>query len=505
MLALVCLPQLAFAQNIPTGWSYDVNSSDGPNNWVQSWPNCGGDFQSPIDIKKADVVVDPSDENLNDLVWTGAGSSTWAFNDTITQLCVAEYDAGDVVSLEFMGTTYELRQVRFHTPAEHKLDGVAYSGEIEYVMESAGRETLSYSVMVHIGEQTNTNLPTFQETGLFSWDPVTAFPVDQSYYTYMGSSSTPICEQASRRVIASTGVTWSREQLANLEAKRLPPTARPTQPFDHMTENERRLLFHRMTNATMSQSSTCVAWSTFDTNTEGWGAFGHEAELAQTNTMVLQGTSVSGENPYYFTAPLPFRGDLHHLYPNGVLRFIIKSGLNDGADAVRGDGDVIIKGYRADLFYRFSANPNQGGYFWGHNIPFNTATPSNGQWMMRARGTSDIIPATQEVMQDVLRYVAAIKIRGSYAAASGVREVTMIDDVYLCDGPHPRLDCPGRTQCNSRGVCRSDQQCDCNHGWSGEDCGTKDRCAVGTFALPNSNRDWKGVTEHINPIVPNHL
>lgn len=156
-------------------------------------PETSGAAQSPINIVTAAVThadhrialhYQPSHEHLLNLGHT----------------VEAEFEEGS--TLEYDGRVYELRQLHFHTPAEHLIDGITYPMEMHMVhtlrddpdkylvvgvlfREGAGN-TFVEEVLAHVPERSGERFD-----GPMLIDAQSAVERIGGYYQYEGSLTTP--------------------------------------------------------------------------------------------------------------------------------------------------------------------------------------------------------------------------------------------------------------------------------------------------------------------------
>lgn len=199
-------------------WSYD-NQDD----WGKHFPGCAKDAQSPIELNSHEPAVQeatpgaPLDwryKSLNGLKLVNNGHAMQVEGPfgTLTFPGGATSEAG----------TYHARQLHFHFPSEHVVDGKPYAGEMHIIHQregAAGTDGLAIVGLLldvvdlastEVGQTsrffedlgwqqlpkdqakplaTNVNLQTFEEE------------LDGPYWSYDGSLTTPPCSQSVHWVI----------------------------------------------------------------------------------------------------------------------------------------------------------------------------------------------------------------------------------------------------------------------------------------------------------------
>lgn len=163
-----------------------------------------GLLQSPINILSADASV------------AGKHHVTLNFNGHIEKVrnlghtVQLDFEPGNTISAE--GKTYEFKQLHFHTPSEHLIDGITYPMEMHVVNVRAGKnesdnpEYLVVSFLIKMGEESefiNTFIEEIPEGENETTDlDLNAFKYSEllmgsegellnNCYQYMGSLTTP--------------------------------------------------------------------------------------------------------------------------------------------------------------------------------------------------------------------------------------------------------------------------------------------------------------------------
>ncbi|KAK9124124.1 hypothetical protein Sjap_013726 [Stephania japonica] len=208
-------------------FDYISGSEKGPERWGElhkEWADCNkGDLQSPIDLlnKRVEVV-------------TKLGKLKRSYKPCNATLKNRGHDImlqwdGDAGSIEINGAEFELRQLHWHSPSEHTINGNRFDLEAHLVHVSADNRTAVIGVMSDIRrsdpllseleEKIRTSLAgnkTQENVGVI--DPRHVRIGGRKYYKYLGSLTTPPCTE---------GVIWI------INRKHAEKNARPLQPINH--------------------------------------------------------------------------------------------------------------------------------------------------------------------------------------------------------------------------------------------------------------------------------
>lgn len=178
---------------------WDYQGESGPEHWAEIDNNdCGGKFQSPIDI----VDVRP-ESNLAPLPLC-YNNKTKIHNVMNNGHSIQfNFNQGDYMILN--GEKYELMQFHFHEPAEHTIKGVRFPLEIHLVHVNKNGK---YAVLAIMAQENTANSESFDflenylplsvnETKnidkYFNMNDV--LPEKKQYYAYLGSLTTPPCTE----------------------------------------------------------------------------------------------------------------------------------------------------------------------------------------------------------------------------------------------------------------------------------------------------------------------
>lgn len=226
-------------------YDYDENSARGPSEWgnlTSEWALCStGRMQSPVDF--TNVTVEFVSADLSEQVYTYyQPSNTTLFNRGHDISLQWTSDAG---SIEINGINYQIQQVHWHIPSEHTINGKRYDLERHAVHVNVDtNETAVIGVLYEIGQedpflsQLMTNLTYMVETSENQTSPGVIDPSenicnDDSFYRYMGSLTTPPCNESIIWTVQNKIRSVSQQQVdLLLEAVHGNENARPLQPIN---------------------------------------------------------------------------------------------------------------------------------------------------------------------------------------------------------------------------------------------------------------------------------
>lgn len=201
---------------------------------------CGlGDRQSPIDIRET----------------IGADLPPIRFSYKAVPLSIVDnghtiqVDVEGAGSISVEGEDYELLQFHFHKPSEEKINGKAYDMVAHLVHKSKAGKLAVVAVMLQAGKEQRlirtlwNNLPLERnkpvEKSEISIDPAQLLPATRSYFTYIGSLTTPPCSEGVLWLVLKTPTQVSKEQIAGF-GKIYKANARPTQSRNSRVIKESR-------------------------------------------------------------------------------------------------------------------------------------------------------------------------------------------------------------------------------------------------------------------------
>ena len=215
----------------PHAAHWDYQGDAGPESWGRLKPEfaqCAtGTRQSPIDIRDGIKVE-------LDLVRFDYKPSAFRVIDNghTVQVNVASGNA-----IEVIGRRYDLVQFHFHRPSEERINGRLFDMVAHLVHKDMEGRLAVIAVLLDRGSahpliQTvwnNLPLEKGEELGARTTLDLNALlPADRSYFTYMGSLTTPPCSEGVLWMVMKEPVTISPAQIG-IFARLYPMNARPLQ------------------------------------------------------------------------------------------------------------------------------------------------------------------------------------------------------------------------------------------------------------------------------------
>jgi carbonic anhydrase len=215
-------PKLSHAADtkVKHHWSYAGETS--PEHWVEIEKNsdCDGKHQSPINIINKDADSIPAKGHLNILYTPTTLLSQVENNGHSIQF---DFESGD--SINYKNETFYLKQIHFHEPSEHKINGVIYPIEMHLVHVSKSGRITVLGIMGEEGEE--SQLFEFFESFLplkngavkdihQKIDLSSLFLEDKHYYSYDGSLTTPPCTEGVNWIVFKEPIVLSVEEVLKL-------------------------------------------------------------------------------------------------------------------------------------------------------------------------------------------------------------------------------------------------------------------------------------------------
>jgi len=210
---------------------WDYAGSGGPETWGQMKPEfakcSSGTRQSPIDIRDGIKV------NLDAVLFDYKASAFRVIDNGHT----VQVNVGAGNSIEVMGRRYDLVQFHFHRPSEERIDGRQFDMVVHLVHKDIDGRLAVVAVLLDRGSAQPIVQNVWNNLPLEKGDEVSArgtlnlnelLPTERSYFTYMGSLTTPPCSEGVLWMVMKQPVPISAEQIG-VFARLYPMNARPIQ------------------------------------------------------------------------------------------------------------------------------------------------------------------------------------------------------------------------------------------------------------------------------------
>ena len=216
-------------------WTY--SGPTGPAKWSsleKDFALCkSGENQSPIDIPNATARKG----DLPSLLFNYKPVPLKIIDNGHT--IQVNYSPGSFVTVN--SKRYELLQMDFHKPGEHKIDGKGHDMSVHLVHQGPDGKRVLFAVFLDSGSENALvkslwdNLP--KEKGKevvvdgIAINALDLLPKNKGYYLFGGSLTTPPCSEDVTWFVLKTPVTISADQIARF-GRVYPMNARPLQPLN---------------------------------------------------------------------------------------------------------------------------------------------------------------------------------------------------------------------------------------------------------------------------------
>jgi len=221
--------------HIPAAWSYEGDS--GPKHWDKLDPEyafCGyGTTQSPVDI------VNTKPEDLPNIVFHYQPSKLTVQNTGHT----IQVEVGEGSSIEVNGESYDLVQLHFHSPSEHRINGKPADAELQLVHRNVAGQLAIVAVLLRTGQEDTVlrevwnNLPSAPGPGKTMDESINlegTLPAQRRTYRYDGSQTTPPCAEIVTWLVMRDAMPVGAKQLEAF-TKIYKNNNRPVQPLNQRT------------------------------------------------------------------------------------------------------------------------------------------------------------------------------------------------------------------------------------------------------------------------------
>ena len=202
-------------------WTYEGETS--PEHWAEIEKNsdCEGKSQSPINIIVDHTIPVNNINNLKVFYSPETVVSKVKNNGHSIQF---DFEPGD--SIQYKKDVYHLKQIHFHEPAEHIVNGVRYPVEIHFLHISDEDNITVLSIFGEEGEV--SELYSFFETFLpvkngaskeinYAIDLTSLYPKSKNFYSYSGSLTTPPCTENVNWIIFKEPLILSYKHVLKLK------------------------------------------------------------------------------------------------------------------------------------------------------------------------------------------------------------------------------------------------------------------------------------------------
>ena len=210
-------------------WAYSGPS--GPAHW--NGVCVAGKSQSPIDIRAESATH----KKLPPLVFSYRRTALHIIDNGHS--IQVDVDKGSTVAAG--GVRFPLVQFHFHKPSEEAIDGRHSAMVVHLVHRDAEGNLAVVAVLLRSGSTNSLvstlwrNLP--KQKGReesppgVQIDPSQLLPANRSYFTYVGSLTTPPCTEGVRWFVLKSPVSLSAAEIGTFE-NLYPANARPLQPLN---------------------------------------------------------------------------------------------------------------------------------------------------------------------------------------------------------------------------------------------------------------------------------
>lgn len=251
-IVLVLLSSPAFSQEVDDEHEFDYNKNGekGPEKWGElkpEWSLCSnGTLQSPIDLLNERVEIV---SHLGKLKRSYKPSDATLMNRGHDIKLNFEGDAG---SIEINGTEFELKQLHWHSPSEHTIDGKSYASELHMVHESKDGQAAVVAILYKIGRPDpfllslkdhleNITDTSEAESSVGLINPKEVKIGSRKYYRYIGSLTIPPCTENVVWTMAKKVRTVTREQVKLLRVAVHDEADSNARPLQLLNERELKL------------------------------------------------------------------------------------------------------------------------------------------------------------------------------------------------------------------------------------------------------------------------
>ncbi|KAK3226861.1 hypothetical protein Dsin_006723 [Dipteronia sinensis] len=227
---------------------FSYSGATGPSNWGTLKPEyalcSSGLKQSPVNIIQKYTVLNQKLTLSKQYV---AVANATLMNSVIH--IDLTYD-GDIGGMVINGKKYTFKEMHWHSPSEHLIDGQRFAAELHLVHYAEDGSAAVNAILYRFGhspwevdpflakledalEKLSETNETKVDVGMLNTEPLTQNY--RKYYRYVGSFTTPACKEGVIWTILGNVKIISKKQVAALKAPLTPEykdNARPEQPLN---------------------------------------------------------------------------------------------------------------------------------------------------------------------------------------------------------------------------------------------------------------------------------
>lgn len=225
-------------------WSYQGKT--GPNYWSYLDPSfiqCEiGALQSPINIDTTKVI---QKENLEEIKVQYTTSEFSIIKNRLTLKLLPKDESNYI----YVGNIkYVLKQLHFHYPSEHGINGKKFPAEIHLVHQNRKEQLAVIGLLVEKGKENIVIMKFFNgltkdegkiEVVKEKINIENLLPEKREYYRYEGSLTTPPCSEGVKWLLLDQPIQMSEKQIEKLR-EFFPTNMRPLQSI-----GKRKIFFKR--------------------------------------------------------------------------------------------------------------------------------------------------------------------------------------------------------------------------------------------------------------------
>ncbi|MCM3092614.1 MULTISPECIES: carbonic anhydrase [unclassified Cytobacillus] len=235
-------PEKKNSDKSETHWSY--NGDTGPEHWgkIDAFSACAdGTEQSPIDIEQTN---EQTDQALSEIKINYSPTAFTLMNNGHT---IQANDTSGRNNIIVNDEEYTLKQMHFHNPSEHQLNGNKFEMEGHLVHQNKEGQLAVLGFLIHAGnenkvlEEVWAALPKEKTEKDVILDKTinleNLLPKERKLFSYSGSLTTPPCSEGVKWFVLEQPIELSKEQI-NAFGSIFPHNSRPIQPLNERTVSE---------------------------------------------------------------------------------------------------------------------------------------------------------------------------------------------------------------------------------------------------------------------------